>query len=69
MKPIGIQGFNTAEEAKDSANISVYGIDFWILKRLAKNNPNPFEGDYSWVAPIEYAEKLIKSGVAERVIL
>lgn len=68
MKPIGAQGFETPEKAKEDAISSFRGIDFYILKR--KNNDLVSEeGDFAWVAPISYAENLIKSGVAERIII
>ena len=62
IRPIGMQGFNSKQEAIDNANSSLVGVEYRVLKRTHRE---PMErDDYAWVWPVEYAEKLIADGLA-----
>lgn len=59
MNPMGIQGFKTPEEAETGARSVLFGIPFYVL---AKSN------DYAWLAPIDYADKLLSEDKTIRII-
>jgi hypothetical protein len=65
-RPLGRQGFKSAEEAREDAQRHLYGIEYAILRRTMPDVLSQ-EGDFAWVTPIAYADRLVARGVAEKV--
>jgi hypothetical protein len=59
MDPMGMQGFQSADEAEKDARAHLYGIPFCILAK---------DRNFGWIAPVEYAKKLLADNCMLRLI-
>ena len=58
MKPHGIQGFKSAEEARASAREHCPELEFAIMRK---------KGNYGWLLPVEHAKRVAEGSGVELV--